>query len=377
MTARTGLREWALHPVTDPGEWGSLKEEWDDLYDRCSTATPFQTHAWLDSWWREYGRPEHLRIFLLRRHERLVGALPLMAGRRLGCRVLSPVGAGQSDFTDILLDDEHREEAARAMAEAVLGQPGWDVVDFPEIRPGSALDRVRAGWPGSHWRLPASPCLQIPAATMDAHLAGMDTRTAGKLRRTLRRIDNLNVSVTAVPAEQAARGIADLLRLHALQWAGRGINPEHLSPRFSGHLTRAVRSLIAQRRAALTEFRVDGRLVVSDLCLIGKDFTGGYLYGAHPDLRTKIDIFALLLRHNLQATYARGIPTLSLLRGTEPHKIKWGAQPVDNHRLILGRGGQAAWYAAHARTERAARTFAKQRWPWLARFAPAPQEGER
>ncbi|MEU6999715.1 GNAT family N-acetyltransferase [Nonomuraea sp. NPDC046570] len=348
--------------VRDDVELGRMAEDWEELYARSSAATPFQSYAWISSWWRAYGTPGRLRLAVVRRAGRLVAVAPLMLRRR----ALVPVGGGLSDFTDILLDDDDAPGTALALRGALLGEPGWDLIDFPEVRPGAAVGRLLPRWGGGSWRLPASVCLQLPGMPVDRLLDELGGRTAGKLRRGLRKLDAMDIQMTRVTAADADRAMADLIGLHAKQWENRGINEEHLRPRFARHLTGAARLLIEQERAMLTEYRIGGRLVVSDFALVGHDFVGGYLYGAHPDLRAELDILTLLLRGNLDLTHRIGRPTLSLLRGSEPHKVKWGPEEVRNQRLILGRGLPAAGYVAGARARLAAGRLLSDHFPHLA-----------
>lgn len=66
---------------TDEGTFAALAGEWGRLHDACPSATPFQSHAWLHSWWLSYGTPDGLRLFLVRRGGELVAAAPLMRVR--------------------------------------------------------------------------------------------------------------------------------------------------------------------------------------------------------------------------------------------------------------------------------------------------------
>src|SRR5215470_10867779 len=87
-TATTSVHDDALD---------GLEEEWRDLQRRCRTATPFQSHAWLASWWRAYGTPGTLRVVQVRHEGRLVALAPLMVRRAWGVPVLSALGEGISD----------------------------------------------------------------------------------------------------------------------------------------------------------------------------------------------------------------------------------------------------------------------------------------
>lgn len=362
--------------LTDPAEFAALRSAWDDLYDRCASATPFQSHAWLASWWRGYGGPHELCVVVLRRPDRLLAALPLVRSRRWGYRVLEPLGAGLSDYTDVLVDDEEAAELLPAMGQALLRLPDWDVMDFPEVRPGAAVESLYAGWARRGRRMTASSCLTMPAVPLNEQVAAMSGRAAGKLRRHLRKIDELDLRITQVRPPHAPSAMLDLLRLHSLQWSERGINQEHLLPRFQEHLVRSAVQLIGSGQATLTEFRIGDRLVAADFSLVGTDFSGGYLYGADPWLRTQADTFAMIMQQALRHASARGLRTVSMLRGAEPHKAKWGAIPVESHRLIFARTTLAAGYMAMVSVRGRTARLVKRRFPTLARFYRARQSAK-
>ncbi|MFI6920159.1 GNAT family N-acetyltransferase [Nonomuraea spiralis] len=357
MTVATSReRDLAIETVTGSDRLRDLAEEWAGLHDRSRAATPFQSHAWVSSWWEAYGHGARLSVLLLRRGARLVAAAPLMIVRRAGLRVLRPLGGDQSDYTDVLMEDGD-EDLPAALGRALADLPGWDVLDLPEVRPGADAERLMAAWPGRSWRLPASTCVELPGVPLRQVLAGLSGSRGNKLRRELKRVDDAPIQVRDVPAAEVEPAVARLLDLHALQWQGRGINVEHTRPRFHAHLSRAARRLVAAQQARLTEYRLDGQVVAVDLAIVGKDFVGGYLYGTHPDLRTRFDVVTLLLRTDLDIAYQLGRPTMSLLRGSESHKTKWGGRLTVAHRLLLARTPVATVYAFAARSRPAARAL--------------------
>ena len=73
--------------LKDARGFASLEEEWSDLYRNCGRSAPFQSWAWLYSWWESYGRGNELRLVTLRSEEEgclLAGLIPLMLERRWG-----------------------------------------------------------------------------------------------------------------------------------------------------------------------------------------------------------------------------------------------------------------------------------------------------
>jgi CelD/BcsL family acetyltransferase involved in cellulose biosynthesis len=361
--ANPSATAWSVEVRRDDAAVAEVRAEWNDLFARCAAATPFQAHAWLAAWWRAYGRPGRLRLVLVRLDGRLVAAAALVHRRRRLCSVLGPVGGDLSDFVDVLVDDALAEPAAQALADALAQVPGWHVVDLPETRPGSvAGTRLAEGWRGRHHLVDASLCLELPARPLDDLVAELPGHTRKTVRRRLNQIRRAGLDVRAVSADGAHRAVGDLLALHARQWAGRPVNPEHLRPEFARHLAAAVGEMIGDGAAELFEYRLGGRLVASSLAVVGRDLVGGYLYGAEPELRDQLDVTTLLLSDTLPLAVRRGCTTMSMLRGAEPYKQRWRPVESVNRRVLLLRAGSPrAWlYAAAARTRRAA-----SRRPWL------------
>ncbi|WP_374115583.1 GNAT family N-acetyltransferase [Streptomyces sp. NK15101] len=365
-TARLDRRALRSEICRDEEEFGRLSAEWTALYGRCSSATPFQSHSWLHSWWLSYGRPGALRVVLVRRDGgELVAAAPLMRARG-PLPVLTQLGGSITDFTDVLLDDAC-PEAAPALAGALARAARGAVLDLREVRPGAASERVFAHWRGPRRRMPDSLCLELPAVPMEGLLERIPSGKAQRVRAKLRKLDALGIDARVVTGEEVPAALDRLLKLHRLQWQGRGVTAEHTSERFAQHLTRAVRPMVERGDAMVTEFRLAGDVVAADLTLMSPRLAGGYLYGADPALRArKVDVATMLLRHGARETSAGGRATLSMLRGSESYKQHWRPEPVRNRRLLLAGRGTAPllWLRAGAAGARrwAARQARERAW---------------
>ncbi|MFF3494398.1 GNAT family N-acetyltransferase [Streptomyces sp. NPDC002795] len=335
---------------TGTAEFESLRGEWDRLYRSSPTATPFQSHAWLHSWWLSYGRSGRLRVVLVRREGRLVAAAPLMLRLR-PFPVLTPLGAGISDFGDVLVDDG--DAGSGGCAVTGLGTGLWRLargaaIDLREVRPGSALRTLHDNWPGPRRRFDDSACLELPALPMDELVRRLPRPTAQRARAKMRKLDASGIERRVVPAAQVGPAVHRLLALHQLQWQGRGVTTEHVKPRFAEHLSRSATHMAEAGDAVVTEFTLDDRVVAADLTFVSPRLAGGYLYGAHPLLRErKIDVSTMLLRSCTE--HLRDAPraqVLSLLRGTEPYKMHWRPEQLRNQRLLLARPSSAPQLAA-------------------------------
>ncbi|WEV24609.1 GNAT family N-acetyltransferase [Streptomyces sp. 71268] len=378
----------------DPEQFGALADAWDGLYRRCAAATPFQSHAWLHSWWLSYGQRGRLRLVLVHREasatpeppqspeqvhasaapagtpaapaRELVGAAPLMLRYR-PLPTLFPLGLDISDFCDFLLDDRC-PRAADALATGLRHLARTALVELREVRPGAAAERVVERWRGPVRRRADSVCLELPGVPMDDLLRRLSGASARNARRKLRRVDELGITHRAVAEHEVPGAVATMLALHGQQWQGRGVTPEHLRPRFAEHLARATRQLVRTGDAALTEYRLGDLVLVSEVTLFSRHLAGGYLYGAHPEARAKVDIATMLLRQDAARATATGRRVLSLLRGDEPYKRHWRPETVVNRRLLLARRrlAPALWLrAGHLTARGALANLARTRLPVL------------
>lgn len=328
---------------TDDREFTALGPAWGRLYRSCGAATPFQSHAWLHSWWTSYGTPGRLRLVLVRdadEHGELRAVAPLMRAAGPLPRLV-PLGGAISDFGDVLLDDEHADRAAAILAEALSEAARTALIDFREVRPGGAAERVYEQWRGPRRRVPDSLCLELPGLSMDELTARLPAAKIRQVRAKRRRLAKLGVTPLITPSGEVDAAMRRLLELHRLQWQGRGVTPEHLHERFADHLVRAVGSLVRSGDAVVTEFLLDGEVVAVDLTLLSPRMAGFYLYGAHPRLRERKADIAVMLLDACSGYAAGGRRSLNLLRGDEPYKYRWHPEPVVNQRLLLARRSTA------------------------------------
>ncbi|NEB76102.1 GNAT family N-acetyltransferase, partial [Streptomyces sp. SID14478] len=319
--------------------------------------------AWLYSWWLSYGRARGLRVVLVRRQGRLVAAAPL-ALRQRPLPTLTPLGGDISDFSDVLVDEE-----AAGSADLVLDSLGaglWKlargcVIDFREVRPGSTMEALYARWPGPRRRLDDSQCLELPALPMDELVQRLPRPRAQRARAKMRKLDATGIERHVVSPQEIGSSVRRLLELHQLQWQERKVTTEHVKPRFAEHLSRSVSLMAETGDAVVTEFTLDGAVVAADLTFVSPRLAGGYLYGAHPQLRDrKIDVATMLLRSCAQHLQdGSRAEVLSLLRGTEPYKLHWRPEPLVNQRFLLARRSSAPQLAALLATLRA-RAWAKK-----------------
>ncbi|WP_210589703.1 GNAT family N-acetyltransferase [Streptomyces sp. GESEQ-35] len=364
-------RALSVEVCTDERAFGELAGEWERLFRACPSATPFQSHAWLHSWWLSYGTPDRLRLVLVRRSGELVAAAPLMRMYR-PLPALVPIGGTITDFCDVLLDEAAAAEGTPALANALGELARTALIDFHEVRPGSALERVYRCWRGPRHRIHDSLCLELPAVPMDELVGRLPASRGRRIRNKVNQLARLGIEWRVVRHDETEAALGRLLELHRLQWQDRKVSPEHMRPRFLEHLVRSAVSMARSGEAAVTEFVLEGSVVAVKLNLLSAGLAGLYMYGFHPQLRDrKVDVATMLLRASADLASGGGHRVFSLLRGDEPYKYRWCPETVVNERLLLARRRTAPLLAA-AVGEAAARRRAKQ----VLRGHPGPPDQE-
>lgn len=361
--------------VVDDGEFAGLAERWDRLVDASSSSTPFQTHAWLSSWWRAYGRPGRLRVLVLCVGDEIVAAAPLYLKRVVPARVLGPIGEGISDFSDILIADDpgdSQEVVLRAMLKALGQAKGWAVIDLPEVPPGAAAQDLAERWPGSVSRMDASLCIEFPTQDMDSLVGKLAGGNRRKRRHALRHAERSGLTTRVVPSDEIGAALEHFHRLHEAQWEGRGINPEHLRPRFRMFLSEAIPAMVTRGQAVVTE-NLLGDEVMSVIIHVRDQFmVGGYLAGVSPALRNHVEVSTQQVRDSMVLGKELGVSRVSMLRGQEEVKLRWqsAALSVRNTRLVLGRSDRISavvWTAAAAARSNV-KTWLIEHAPWTRRI---------
>jgi CelD/BcsL family acetyltransferase involved in cellulose biosynthesis len=323
--------------LRDARDFAALEEEWDDLYCHSLLATPFQSWAWLYSWWEHYGGDYELLLITVRDGDLLVGLMPLMLRSRLGLGRLLLIGTGSTDYLDMLARDGWKQEVAEAGGRALKELDVWRVADLGDVRPKAAIWDLFHDWAGpkTHFYRFGSPVIDV--RPWDEVLASLSRNHRSTVRRALRRAEEDGVRPELAAPDDVEEAVAHWVALHKEAWKGRNIAPEHLDERFVAHLKAAACRMAVRGLGGISEFWRDGEVIASQFLILGRDFVGQHLFGATQEALQRYQVSSLYVWDALNAARAQHSAYLDLLRGEEPYKLRWASRVLPNHRLVLGR----------------------------------------
>ena len=298
--------------LTSDAELRSLEPEWADLWSR-SSATPFQHPAWLLPWWDVFGTACP-RVATMRNRGRLDGVLPLY---ELPTKIL-PIGAGITDYQDVLLDPS--ANATEALLETAMRGAALPLhlIDLP---PWSALRDVSLrGWQGE--ATTADPC---PVLDPSQASAGQ----LRKLRMSRHRANRAGGwTVEVATAETAAAMFDVLVGLHTARWRGEGVLADAAVRAFH---RQALPRLLEAGLLWLCALRIGDAVAAVIYALRDPGRVLFYLSG-HDDARAFESPGTLLLGWMLENAGGR---TAHFLRGAEGYKYAWGAVDTFNAQRVM------------------------------------------
>jgi CelD/BcsL family acetyltransferase involved in cellulose biosynthesis len=291
----------------------TLAPRWTELHQRCPRATPFQSPQWLLPWTRHLFGGGEIQALEMREGDALIGLAPLFRWG-IGTRNLSFLGAGVSDYGDVLFAPGREADCAAAVADFVRHRA--DRLRLDEVRDGSALLR--------EW--PAQPCSVCPVLDLHDYPESMAHSHRVNLRHAHNRLDRYGDSRFSKAAECSLQGhIDEFFRLHELRWGA-------LEPRLRGFYIDAARELLAAGSLRLCLLEIDGRAAAAAYAFTRGTTLYYYLTGFDPAL-AKVSPGALLLEWMIEQARAEGIAEVDFLRHSEAYKYLWGARDRVNYRI--------------------------------------------
>ena len=301
----------------------ALAPEWTALWERLAGRPPFTAPAWLLPWWRHFGTGQP-RVATLRRNGRLAAVLPLYILDEPGGRKLLPVGAGLSDYQDVLVEPGVDPSL---LLHAVLGRDdGVSVCDLIEVPPGSALHGLMAppGW-AMRWG-GGSPCpvLALPGS-VEAMADAVPAGQLRKLRMNRHRAERGGGVVRERATAATLSGLqAELIRLHQARWAAAGEPGVLADPAVLALHQDAAPGLLAAGALRLEVLLAGGEVVAAIMTLLAPGRILFYLSG-YDAAHAFISPGTLLLGAMLEDAAREGRTEAHFLRGREGYKYAWGA----------------------------------------------------
>ncbi len=331
--------------INDESRLAALQPEWDAL----AGDIPFRTFAWLTTWWRHYRRRGDRLFVLCVRTARgqLVGLAPLYRTSSIvRGALLRFLGSGRvaSDHLTFLAHGGQQSAVATALAQWLLGAGArqWSRMELVGVDPSDitiqsfcqhlAASRVirHRGCCVSSWNMPLGN-------NWDAFLKQLSKPRRNRVRRLFRDVvaSGRGVIHRVENQSQLARGFEILVELHERRRRSLGDAGCFADVRFGHFQYEVMAEMLRQNRLRLIWLEIEGQPAAVAYLLVGNRTAYMYQSGLNPDLDAHRPGW-LLTGVAIQDALEAGLQSFDFLRGDEPYKASWSAQPqaVLGYRLV-------------------------------------------
>lgn len=326
-----------LAPITHASQLAAIRSEWESL----SGDNPFLSWDWADTWWKHYQSPT-VRLFVLAVRDdagTLVGLAPWIVRQSVSRgRVVRFIGSNEvcGDRLTILSKREHREAVLQRVTQALTTElhHQWDLVELTGVELANAdiAELVTlAQHAGSQVHLrPDLNCWKIPLpGSWDEYLARLSKARRTRTRKLLKRTLDAGVAEhrAVSSSDEFEPAFRTLVELHQKRRNSIGEPGCFLSePYYHFHHEFATR-MLEQNKLRLVVLHLHGRPAAVEYGFFGGDTVYHYQCGFDPALADE-QPGAISLASSLRWAIAAGYRTFDMLRGDEPYKASFRAEPT-------------------------------------------------
>lgn len=313
----------------------AIAPDWNAMAADC----PMRGFDWLEAWWRHYRPGGELFVLVVQDWTgQPIGVAPWRTESTTHRgRVIRWLGDGEvcSDHLSVLVrDPSHTPLVAAEIADFLIDQArDWDLLRLDDCdRDDAVLNSltdalrqrdccIRHTDAGACW------VIDLPG-DWEAFLAMQSKSHRKQLRRTERRAAEGHAPVWRPVTNGAELEAAwpVFVDLHQRRRQSLGEPGCFSSPRFASFHREVAGRLLESGRLRLSLLELDGRPAAADYQFAGNTTTFAYQGGLDPH-RLEEEPGRLSLIALIKAAMDEGKAKLDLLRGDEPYKPHWRAQP--------------------------------------------------
>jgi CelD/BcsL family acetyltransferase involved in cellulose biosynthesis len=311
-----------------------IRPQWAALVNEVETATPLHLPQWQLTWWRHFGSGQ-LRALAFFEGNTLIGLIPCFRHEWEGARQLTLVGSGITDFLEPPVRTGYENALVECLGDYLQSQNDWDLCNWQDLSSNTPLQHL-TGCERLHVQLVEDTlCTAIP---LGGSFEDYWQARSSDLRRNVRRYTQKAEAECPIQFEvheNPGPALMDaLIELHSVRWQKRG-ESGMIAANQSAQFLRAVATEFASEKILrMFTLKWRGQTVAVIFAFSWRKTMYGYLSAFDP-AHEKLGFGRILLFNAVKYASDTGHAAWNFLRGEEPYKAWWGAQPIKKSRLIV------------------------------------------
>ncbi|HWF10648.1 MAG TPA: GNAT family N-acetyltransferase [Bryobacteraceae bacterium] len=349
---------FTVETITDAAGLEGLRPAWDALLESSESECVFLTWEWFSTWWKYFGEPGTLEIFVLRLNAEITAIAPFRirpAGlrERQGFPVLEFLGSGHvgSDYLDLIIrkgfEDDSLDALARAWQSANASRRfGFRWTNIRQehslaARAASLLEQD--GWTSDESTINVCPYISLGGCSWESYLETLGAEHRGDFRRKWKRL-NRDFAVEFAQADQDTRlGFIDrLIEQHNRRWQSRGGSDAFHTQALIDFHREVSQQMLDRGWLRLYALRLNGEPVA---LLYGFLFRGKFCFyqSSFDTAFEKYSVGTVIMGLAIQRAIVEGAVEYDFLHGDETYKSHWSRESRTLARLELYPPGVRGW----------------------------------
>ncbi len=314
---------------------------WQEIYEEDSSASPFMSWEWANSWMKYFSHNRELQlVYAEDTGGEPVAMIPFIAEPVTAfgftfinkIQILGSDSMACSEHLGFLLKNGVDISIADDLLTFIWQQyQGHKYISFPDMDTGSRSAKTIINWAtkngikqqiktkGGCWqtRLPDS---------WDGFLATLSSNFRQQVRRSIRKIDNSeSLSAQQITDREEVRMAADkLAELNLKRMSSKGVNSCFNSTEMRNFFIDMTADMVCADKAWLDAIYSDGEIVAVALHLVDSTSTAYYQGGFNEEF-AKLRPMVVLFSKAIQRAIDNNCKIYDFLGGNEAYKQRWGA----------------------------------------------------
>jgi CelD/BcsL family acetyltransferase involved in cellulose biosynthesis len=316
-----------LKTISTIEEFEQLQSPWDSL-----TNQPLRSFTWSIAWWKNFQHLGTLNILVLQADQQIVAIAPFFVDRWAGQSRLRFIGSGKTctDYADLIVPDLLRATFTESIAKWAI-ENGICMLELEGVTGDAQQDEFENQLNERFWlyEKELEPTWQLKLnSNWEDFISGSKKSLRRKIRKAEKRLasEQFDARVTSedLPIDEA---FDVLVELHQNRFEDKGEKGAFSDDHFKAFLFEAFTQLSQRNEAEIVVGYADGQAIAAQLYLMGPN--GPLLYQAG----VRVEAFNhepghLLFTYAARKATENGHQIFDFLRGNEPYKPYWGAEPV-------------------------------------------------
>lgn len=337
--------------IKDYSEFINFHHEWNSLLDKSRVkGRVFQTHDWLDVWYRHYRYPCSLYITVLYDGDDIVAIAPfcLVPRRKFGMSgtALSFMGISMSDYCEIIYDPSYpdQQEIYRTLFDVLEKyRKHWSLVALDEIPENSDLFRYVSNSLVHKFSgiSVGSECSYVDTSRpWTEYSTAIFSKGMAKKKRGLSKFGEVKFGQVS-DVRDVQPFMSELFETHIRRWSGTGDTSRFLESNQQDYFLDMAQTLFPRDMVDLSYLSVNGRKVAFHFGFKDAERLYVYLHTFDPEYQ-EYSIGRLFLYELIAHSYGT-YGYVDFLRGSEAYKEQFDLVKDTNYTFGLYKSGIHMW----------------------------------